>query len=73
MTGSVRSAAGGPETAADRMEAAWPAVSANVGEARALVRDFGHRHGASPAVLDDIALAVSEAASNVVLHAFASA
>jgi serine/threonine-protein kinase RsbW len=49
----------------------YPAVPESVAQVRRSIRRFAARVGASPAILDDIQLAVSEAASNVVLHAYA--
>ena len=42
----------------------------SVGEARRLVRDFAATHGAADGALAAIELAVSEAAANVVVHAY---
>jgi serine/threonine-protein kinase RsbW len=47
-----------------------PAVASSLAGIRSVVREFGRAHGAQPAVLVDIALAVTEAATNAVLHAF---
>lgn len=47
-----------------------PAVPHRVGRIRAEVCDFAIAHGASGALVDDIALAVTEAAANVVRHAY---
>jgi serine/threonine-protein kinase RsbW len=47
-----------------------PAIPRSVGAARAAVADLARRHGASAQALDDIRLAVSEAATNVVMHAY---
>ena len=41
-----------------------------VGEVRRGVADFGRAHGAADEVLNDVSLAVSEAATNAVMHAF---
>jgi serine/threonine-protein kinase RsbW len=51
----------------------YPAVPESVAKARRSIRRFAARVGAAPGILDDIQLAVSEAASNVVLHAYAQA
>jgi serine/threonine-protein kinase RsbW len=53
--------------------ASYPAIPESVAQARRSIRRFAARVGAAPAILDDIQLAVSEAASNVVLHAYAQA
>lgn len=47
-----------------------PASAESVGEARRLVREFARSQGARGAGLAAIALAVSEAAANVVVHAY---
>jgi serine/threonine-protein kinase RsbW len=49
------------------------AVRTVVGELRGAVVAFAETHGASTAQRDDIALAVSEAISNVVVHAYPTA
>jgi anti-sigma regulatory factor (Ser/Thr protein kinase) len=51
----------------DRMR---PAVAEAVGELRVLARDLASRAGAVPDVLERVAIAVSEAVSNVVEHAY---
>jgi serine/threonine-protein kinase RsbW len=48
-----------------------PARSASIGVLRHAVTEFAAGCGASEVQLEDIALAVSEALSNVVLHAYA--
>jgi anti-sigma regulatory factor (Ser/Thr protein kinase) len=47
-----------------------PATAASVPQARHAVVELGREAGASERVLADVALAVSEACSNVVLHAY---
>src|SRR5689334_3307943 len=47
-----------------------PAREASVPELRGAVHDFAVRAGASPEVLMDLALAVSEAVTNAVIHGF---
>jgi serine/threonine-protein kinase RsbW len=49
---------------------ALPAEPQVAASARAAVRDFAATHGAVEATVADIALAVSEAVSNVVHHAY---
>ena len=49
---------------------ALPALPGNVGEARRRVRAFAASHGAGDEALAGIELAVSEAATNVVVHAY---
>jgi anti-sigma regulatory factor (Ser/Thr protein kinase) len=51
----------------------WPALPENVAQARDRGRVFALTHGAGSSVIDDLLLAISEAASNVVLHAFVGA
>ena len=50
-----------------------PAVSASVPRIRAAVAAFAADVGAQPSVLEGVALAVSEAATNVVVHAYTEA
>jgi serine/threonine-protein kinase RsbW len=51
-----------------------PAVATSVREARAAAVDFAQRHcDADAQLLSDIALCVSEAAGNVVVHAYGDA
>jgi anti-sigma regulatory factor (Ser/Thr protein kinase) len=52
------------------LELSLSAESESVAKARHATADFARTHGADP---DDIALAVSEAVSNAVLHAFRGA
>jgi PAS domain S-box-containing protein len=47
-----------------------PAREASVPELRGAVHGFASQHGATPEVLSDVALAVSEAVTNAVMHAF---
>jgi serine/threonine-protein kinase RsbW len=56
-----------------RLERTWPAVPGSVREARAAAADFARDAGASPAALAAIRLAVSEAVTNTVLHAYRGA
>ena len=53
-----------------RWEHHAPALAPNVGRMRTGVVAFAARHGASRSAQDDIALAVSEALTNAVLHGF---
>jgi serine/threonine-protein kinase RsbW len=50
-----------------------PAIASNVGAVRHAVADFARGHGASAVALDSVRLAVSEAVTNVVLHAYREA
>lgn len=50
-----------------------PAVPESIAELRRAISAFAYRAGANRAVVADIALAVSEAATNVVVHAYRSA
>lgn len=52
------------------MNLSLPAVAASVPEARREVVALAERIGASSAIVADVALAVSEACTNVVLHAY---
>lgn len=52
------------------MNLTLPAVAASVPEARRQVVALAERVGASSAIVADVALAVSEACTNVVLHAY---
>lgn len=47
-----------------------PAIAGSVGELRHRIVDFAREHGAGRADRDRIALAVTEAAANVVVHAY---
>src|SRR3954451_5606753 len=48
----------------------FEAESESVPRARHAVTDFAREHGVPPALLGGIAIAVSEACTNVVLHAY---
>ena len=48
----------------------YPAVAASVRQAREAVADHAAQFGADDATIDDIRLAMSEAATNVVMHAY---
>jgi serine/threonine-protein kinase RsbW len=50
-----------------------PATAPSVGPVRRAVADFARGHGASVRALESVSLAVSEALSNVVLHAYRDA
>jgi anti-sigma regulatory factor (Ser/Thr protein kinase) len=50
-----------------------PATADSVGRLRRAVTDFARGHGASERALDSVNLAVSEALTNVVLHAYRDA
>jgi serine/threonine-protein kinase RsbW/stage II sporulation protein AB (anti-sigma F factor) len=49
----------------------WPAVAQSVAAARRVAVDFAGRLGATPAALAAVELAVSEAMTNAVQHAYA--
>jgi anti-sigma regulatory factor (Ser/Thr protein kinase) len=51
-------------------ELVFRAESASIPRARHAVTGFARQHGVPPALLGGIALAVSEACTNVVLHAY---
>src|SRR3954465_14830239 len=48
----------------------FPAVPESVAEARHAARGVAHRYGAANGMIDAIALCVSEAVTNAVLHAY---
>jgi anti-sigma regulatory factor (Ser/Thr protein kinase) len=52
--------------------ASWsaPALEESVGQLRQAVSDFAYEHGVTEPRLSDIRLAVSEAVTNAVIHAF---
>jgi serine/threonine-protein kinase RsbW len=50
-----------------------PATTDNVGALRRAVGEFAVLHGATPAALDDVTVAVSEALTNVAVHAYRDA
>jgi serine/threonine-protein kinase RsbW len=50
-----------------------PATTDNVGALRRAVGEFAVLHGATPTALDDLNVAVSEALTNVVVHAYRDA
>jgi anti-sigma regulatory factor (Ser/Thr protein kinase) len=52
--------------------ASWPAVPEAVADLRTHVVDFARQAGAPDEAISSIRLAVSEAATNVVLHAYAN-
>jgi serine/threonine-protein kinase RsbW len=52
------------------LESSYPAVPDSVPRARSELVRFAAAAGASPEVLDDLRLAVSEALTNVVVHAY---
>jgi anti-sigma regulatory factor (Ser/Thr protein kinase) len=53
-----------------RLSCAWPAVAASVAEARNAVTAFAEAAGATADALAAVSLAVSEAVTNSVLHAY---
>jgi serine/threonine-protein kinase RsbW len=48
----------------------YPAIASSVPRARSAVADFALRAGATSEVLDSVRLAVSEAVTNAVVHAY---
>ncbi len=71
--GSSRQMPGKPSKPGNKMTPAeWrlPAEPASVPLARHGVTDFAREHGAGETLAADVALAVSEAVSNAVVHAF---
>ncbi len=65
MPASAPGAAGG-----GGLVESYPARPESVAALRALLADFARRSGASPDTVASVELAVSEAATNVVLHAY---
>src|SRR4051794_9741373 len=61
------------ERASARLFGSWPALPASVSEARRAVVDYACRLAATPAALAAIELAVSEAMTNAVQHAYPGA
>lgn len=59
--------------AGDELSTIYPALPGSVAAARAAVVEFAARNGACATTLEFVALAVSEAATNVVLHAYKDA
>src|SRR5215210_6881658 len=55
---------------ARRLSRVWPAVAASVAEARNAVTAFAEGAGATGDALAAVSLAVSEAVTNAVLHAY---
>lgn len=53
-----------------RLSRVWPAVAASVAEARNAVTSFAEAAGATGDALAAVSLAVSEAVTNAVLHAY---
>jgi anti-sigma regulatory factor (Ser/Thr protein kinase) len=58
---------------AERLSASYPAAPASVGAARAALAAFAARAGASKETIEAAVLAVSEAVTNVVMHAYRDA
>lgn len=52
------------------LDRSWPAVAASVGEIRTVLADFAAAAGAGADAVAAVKLAVSEAATNAVLHAY---
>ncbi len=61
------------ESSAERLVRRVHAVADHIADVRRAVLAFAREHGASSAALPDIALAVSEACTNVVMHAYIDA
>jgi anti-sigma regulatory factor (Ser/Thr protein kinase) len=60
------------ERARDRFAREWPAVPQSVSEARRAIGEHARALGATPAALSAIQLAVSEAVTNAIQHAYAA-
>ncbi|HEY0276930.1 MAG TPA: ATP-binding protein [Solirubrobacterales bacterium] len=54
----------------EALEVTLPAVPASIGHLRSYAREFATGAGATDAAVTDIALAISEAATNAVIHAY---
>ena len=67
MQATARTLAATPR---ERLLGSWPAVAASVSDARRAVVDHASRLGATPAALAAVELAVSEAVTNAVQHAY---
>jgi serine/threonine-protein kinase RsbW len=52
------------------LSSSLPAHPESIGEARRAVVDYARRQGAEPVTLESVRLAVSEALTNVVMHAY---
>jgi serine/threonine-protein kinase RsbW len=52
------------------LEDSWPAIATSVGRARSVVGVFAANAGLSDGLIHSLKVAVSEAATNVVLHAY---
>jgi serine/threonine-protein kinase RsbW len=63
----VTAGAGSSRTA---FQQSYPAVPGSVGEVRAALKQFAREVGLPAGVIDDVELAASEAATNVVIHAY---
>jgi serine/threonine-protein kinase RsbW len=59
-----------PESRADTITTAFPAVARSVRAAREIGAELAAQHGASDQTVENVRLAVSEAATNVVVHAY---
>jgi len=68
MPASAEELEAGSPPAVRRVE--LPAAPGSVGQLRRVARDFALESGASDAVATDVAIAVTEAVSNAVVHAF---
>lgn len=63
-------AADGPRRARHTLGRSYPAIAPSVANARRTVTSWLHEHGADALMIGDIAVAVSEACTNVVVHAY---
>ena len=52
------------------LDDSWPAVATSVGKARSAIGAFGAEAGLEDGLVHNLKVAVSEAATNVVLHAY---
>jgi anti-sigma regulatory factor (Ser/Thr protein kinase) len=54
----------------EALEVTLPAIPASIGHLRSYAREFASGAGATDEAITDIALAISEAATNAVIHAY---
>jgi anti-sigma regulatory factor (Ser/Thr protein kinase) len=58
------------EDGVEALEVTLPAIPASIGHLRSYAREFATGAGATDEAVTDIALAISEAATNAVIHAY---
>jgi serine/threonine-protein kinase RsbW/stage II sporulation protein AB (anti-sigma F factor) len=60
----------GRQERVEALEVTLPAIPASIGHLRSYAREFASGAGATDEAITDIALAISEAATNAVIHAY---